>query len=76
MPGIWLSGDATFETTPKLKVDTNICVAFQCSFILCGCVLTAVTRKRERSALKLTRVWISVCGYYDFFLKLHDNTSL
>lgn len=31
-----------FEKTPYLKVDINICVAFQCSFITCKCVPEAI----------------------------------
>ena len=44
MPGIWHSGDMSLETTPQLKVDINICVAFQCSFITSGCVPEAINR--------------------------------
>lgn len=50
-------------------MDINICVAFQCSFITCGCVSKAINRKVQahQRALAFICIWILVCIYYQFF---------
>lgn len=66
MPGIWLSEDATSETTPKLKVEINICVTFKYSFITCGCVPRTINKKHVHSNVQDIHItWMHLCIYYE-----------